>query len=402
MSLTQLVASTPADSYLYGTPRRNAFLARFSCRVPYATEMIRMDLNSYTVPGKGTLVIPRKGDLLTNIFMQVELKKLTTNRTQFFPVENFVSRVRLYIGGQLIEKFDNNFIRLRNTLFTDNSEKDAVLTMGQFESTDVDGMVRSLWLNLPFWFNTTSQALPLIALQYHEVRVEFDFEDPKNIPGIDPSFMPIVTAWGEYAFLPVEERILFANKQHKYIIEQTQTNDFLSRISTTTSTTTKYTLPFNLPVKYLFFVFRNKNIFGIYSGDTSIGLPANDKNTPLQSAKIQVNGIDRFAEQIGSYFRLIEPYRVLKTVPPAGIYSYYFSKEPLNIHSSSGTLNFSALDTVTLSVTTKAASAANVENVRDEQTSLASTINLDVFTVIARSINVLRIEYGMGGVEFAN
>lgn len=160
MSLTQLVATTPADSYLYGTPRRNAFLARFSRRVPYATEMIRMDLQSYTAPGKGTLVIPRKGDLLTNIFMQVKMKKLTTSKAQFFPVENLVSRVRLYIGGQLIEQFDNNFIRLRNTLFTDNSEKDAVFTMGQFETSDADGMVRSLWLNLPFWFNTTSLALP--------------------------------------------------------------------------------------------------------------------------------------------------------------------------------------------------------------------------------------------------
>ncbi len=402
MSLTQLVATTPADSYLYGTPRRNAFLARFSCRVPYATEMIRMDLQSYTAPGKGTLVVPRKGDLLTNIFMQVKMKKLTTSRAQFFPVENLVSRVRLYIGGQLIEQFDNNFIRLRNTLFTDNSEKDAVFTMGQFETSDADGMVRSLWLNLPFWFNTTSLALPLIALQYHEVRLEFDFEDPQNIPGVDPSFMPVITAWGEYAFLPPEERVLFATKSHKYIIEQTQTNDFVSRISTTTSATTKYTLPFNLPVKYLIFVFRNKNTFGIYSGDTSVGLPANDKSTPLQAAKIQVNGVDRFAEQTGSYFRLIEPYRVLKTVPPAGIYSYYFSKEPLNVHSSSGTLNFSALDTVTLSVTTKTASASNVENVRDEQTSVSTTVNLDVFTVIARSINILRIENGIGGVEFAN
>lgn len=402
MSLTQLIASTPADSYLYGTPRKNAFLARFSCRVPYATEMIRMDFQSYTAPGKGSLIIPRKGDLLTNIFIQVDMKKLSTTGTQFFPIENLIAGVRLYIGGQLIEQFDNNYIRIRNALFTDNTEKDAVLTMEQFESSDADGMVRSLWLKLPFWFDTTSLALPLIALQYHEVRLEVDFEDPNNIPGINPSFSPIVTAWGEYAFLPTEERILFATRPHKYVIEQTQTNNFVSKISTTTSATTKYTLPFNLPVKYLLFVFRQKNEFGIYSGDATVGLSADDKYTPLQSAKLQINGIDRFAEQPGSYFRLIEPYRVIKAVPPAGIYSYFFSKEPLNVHSSSGTLNFSAIDTVTLIVTTKKASAATVGDVLNEQTSVTSAANLNIFTVIARSMNILRIEYGMGGVEFAN
>jgi len=361
-----------------------------------------MDFQSYTAPGKGSLIIPRKGDLLTNIFIQVDMKKLSTTGTQFFPIENLIAGVRLYIGGQLIEQFDNNYIRIRNSLFTDNAEKDAILTMEEFESTDANGMIRSLWLKLPFWFNTTSLALPLIALQYHEIRLEFDFQDPNNIPGINPSFSPIITAWGEYAFLPTEERILFATKPHKYVIEQTQTNNFVSKISTTTSATTKYTLPFNLPVKYLLFVFRQEDVFGIYSGDTTVGLSADDKYTPLQSAKIQINGIDRFAEQPGSYFRLIEPYRVLKSVPPAGIYSYFFAKEPLNVHSSSGTLNFSAIDTVTLIVTTKTASAATTGNVLNEQTSVSSAANLNIFTVIARSMNILRIEYGMGGVEFAN
>ncbi|ABT15539.1 hypothetical protein FR483_N254L [Paramecium bursaria Chlorella virus FR483] len=402
MSITQLIASSPADSFLYGTPRKNAFVSRFSCRVPYSTEMIRMDLTSYTTPGKGSLIIPRKGDMLTNVFLQIQMKKLSSTGTQFFPVENLVSSVRLYIGGQLIEQFDNNYMRIRNALFTTNTEKDALITMEQFETSDANGMIRSLWLSLPFWFNTTSLAIPMIALQYHEIRLEFDFEDPNNIPGIDPAFLPVITAWGEYAFLPSEERVLFVKTPHKYIFEQTQTQDFPSRISTTSSRTTLYTLPFNLPVKYLLFVFRNQNVFGIYSGDTTVGLSADDKYTPLQSAKLQINGVDRFEEQTGSYFRLIEPYRTMQCVPPAGIYSYFFSKAPLNVHAASGTLNFSALDTVKLLVTTKAASAATIADVFDEQTSVNSAANLTTFTVIARSMNVLRIQDGMGGVMFAN
>ncbi|AGE56270.1 major capsid protein VP54 [Paramecium bursaria Chlorella virus NE-JV-1] len=401
MSLTQLIASTPIDTFLYGLPRKNPVIARFSSRVPYATEMIRMDLE-YQIPGRGTILVPRRGDLLSSIFLQIKMKRSTTNGTQFFPVENLVNRVRMYIGGQLVEHFTNDYIRIHNALFTDNTQKDSIITMEEFESSDSDGMIRSLWMNLPFWFNKLSFAIPLIALQYHEVRFEFEFTDVANIPGVDPSFIPQITAWGEYVFLPAEERVSFVSKPHEYIIEQTQTQDFNAYISTKTSLTTSYTLPFNLPVKYLLFVFRNENVFGIYSGDTSVGLSANDKNTPLLSSKLQLNGIDRMEEQIGSYFRLVEPYRTMLRSPPAGIYSYFFSSQPQNVHAPSGTLNFSALDTVKLVVKTKVASAATSADVKDEETCTVATANLSIFTVIARSMNVLRVENGQGGILFAN
>lgn len=402
MSLTQLIAVSPINSFLYGEPKLSAFKTRFSTTTPYSTEVIRMDFASYSVPGSGSLIIPRKGDMLTNIFLQVKMKKSNSTGTQFFPIENLVSKVSLYIGGQMIETYDNNWIRTRNALLTSNEEKDAIFTMEQFEVNDANGMVRSLWLNLPFWFNDMKNAIPLVALQYHEIRLDFVFTNPADIPGIDPTYTPVITAWGEYTFLSINERKSFVSNPHTYIIEQTQTQEFPSVISTTGSASTSYTLPFNLPVKYLIWVFRNKQVFGIYSGDTTSGLSIDDKYTPLQSARIQINGIDRFETQIGSYFRLLESYRTIKEVPPAGIYSYFFSKNPLVHNTVSGTLNFSAVDTVKLMVTTKAASAASVSNVLDENTAMASTANLTTVTIIARSLNILRIQDGMGGVLFSN
>jgi len=402
MSLTQLIAVTPIDSFLYGEPACSAFKTRFASTSQFSTEMIRMDFTSYTVPGTGSLIIPRKGDMLTNIFLQATMQKSDSTGTQFFPIENLVSKVSLYIGGQLIETYDNNWIRTRNSLLISNEEKDSIYVMEQFETSDGNGMLRSLWLNLPFWFNDVKKAIPLVALQYHEIRLDFVFENPANIPGVDPTYTPVITAWGEYAFLSKNERTSFVATPHEYIIEQTQTQDFPSVISTTSSASTSYTLPFNLPVKYLIWVFRNAQVFGVYSGDSSSGLSVDDKYTPLQSAKIQINGVDRFETQIGSYFRLLEPFRTVKEVPPAGIYSYFFSKTPLAQNTVLGTLNFSAVDTVKLMVTTKAASAANVASVLNENTAVASTANLTTVTVIARSLNILRIQDGMGGILFAN
>jgi len=401
MSLTQLVALGAPDAIIYSEPSISTFKSRFASSTPFATETIRMDFTSYTVPGRGSITIPRKADMLMGVILQAQMKSSSSASQTNYPIENLVKHVELYIGGQLIEKYDNNWIRLRNTVLIENTERDAVLTMENFSLNDPVGMVKSLWLQLPFWFNETNKSLPLVALQYHEIRIDFVFENPANIPGIDSTYTPTITAWGEYAFLPPKERKWFASNPHSYIMEQTQTHDFPSVISTTTSASTNYTLPFNLPTKFLFWVYRNKETFGVYTGDDAI-LSANENAAPLQSAKIQVNGIDRFAVQQGSYFRLIEPYRTMKDVPAAGIYTYFFSKDPLQQMTISGTLNFSALDTVKLMTTTKTASAASLTAIFNENTTLATCTTLDTLTIIARSVNILRIYDGMGGIMFAN
>jgi hypothetical protein len=231
--------------------------------------------------------------------------------------------------------------------------------------------------------------------------LDFEFTNPASIPGIDSSFTPVLAAWGEYAYLGSQERKWFANNPHVYMIEQTQTHNIPSVISTTTSASTNYTLPFNLPVRYLFWVFRNENQFGVYTADGS-GLSSSENAAPLQSAKIQVNGVDRFYEQIGSYFRLIETNRTMKTVPVAGMYAYFFSKNPLEENTIMGTLNFSAIDIVKLMVTTKTASQASLATVLNENTTLTAATNLNTFTVIAKNINILRVQDGMGGIMFSN
>lgn len=407
MSLTQLVAVSPMDSFLYceadktsSKPRcMSSFKTRFVSKTPFSTEMIRMDFTSYSTPGKGSITIPRKADMLMGIYLEVQFK-LSNFANTFFPIENLVENVKLYIGGQLIEMYDNTWIRIRNTVLTDNTEKDSIYAMENFNTSDPVGFVKTLWMKLPFWFEETSKALPLVALQYHDVRLDFTFVNPSSIPGIDSTYAPTITAWGEYVFLAPPERKWFAETSHMYIIEQTQTQSFPSVISTTTTASSSYTLPFNLPTRYIFWVFRN-NVFGVFTGDGQ-GLSASENSAPLLSGKIQINGIDRFQEQRGSYFRLIETNRTMKSVPAAGIYTYFFSKNPKDTNSSMGSLNFSAIDTVKLILTTKIANASSLSSVMNESMTTTSTANLNTLTVIAKSLNVLRVQDGQGGILFAN
>ena len=110
---------------------------------------------------------------------------------------------------------------------------------------------------LKFWFNNTGTALPLIALQYHEVKLELTLRALNNLVISDSSDSnltfgdPQVSVWADYIFLDGDERKRFANDSHAYLLQQLQhvTEDF----------TSKFEISFNHPVKELIWVISNSN-----------------------------------------------------------------------------------------------------------------------------------------------
>lgn len=120
-------------------------------------------------------------------------------------------------------------------------------------------------------------------------------------------------------------------------------------------------------------------------GSDHAGLaPTNAGRNPVVRAKLQLNGHDRFAERLGSYFNLVQPYQHHTNVPATGINVYSFALKPEE-HQPSGTCNFSRIDNATLQLqlTNKAALGSKVR-------------------VYAFSYNVLRIMSGMGGLAYSN
>ena len=81
---------------------------------------------------------------------------------------------------------------------------------------------------------------PLIALQYHEVKVILEHQ-------LKAAFTSVTSAdlYCNYIYLDTDERRRFAQVSHEYLIEQVQ------KQSATASTTSK--LNFNHPVKELVF-----------------------------------------------------------------------------------------------------------------------------------------------------
>jgi hypothetical protein len=275
-------------------------------------------------------------------------------------------------------------------------------------SVSTDG---ALYLPLIFFFNRNpGLALPLIALQYHEVRLDIDLaSDFTDFVDSSKTFK----VWGNYVYLDTEERRRFAQKGHEYLIEQVQ---HTGSDSITVGSQKQIRLSYNHPVKELVWCtdVDSSNLWNFTSGaplaltSNIVGLAAvsnvavapnalgapialADENTkfsedtagPLDTFKLVLNGQDRFKEQGGKYFNAVQPYNHHSGSPLPGIYSYSFALKPEE-HQPTGTCNFSRIDNAQVAIKTKAGSEKNT---------------LHMFAV---NYNVLRIQSGMGGLAFSN
>jgi hypothetical protein len=120
--------------------------------------------------------------------------------------------------------------------------------------------------------------------------------------------------------------------------------------------------------------------------ETSLDMHCWGQN-PVVTAKLQLNGQDRFSEREGTYFSLVQPYQAHTRAPDEGINVYSFALRPEE-HQPSGTCNFSRIDNATLQLV--------LSNATVEGTNTAKV------RVYATNYNVLRIMSGMGGLAYSN
>ncbi len=191
-------------------------------------------------------------------------------------------------------------------------------------------------------------------VQYHEVKINLEFESKANCvtTGSGPTDdLASVSLWVDYIFLDTDERRRFAQLSHEYLIEQLQfTGD-----ETLVAGPNRIKLNYNHPVKELIWVGIRSNVasnaWTNYVNNDTVASGVN----MVETAKLQLNGHDRFAERDGAYFNLVQPFQHHENVPSnRGINVYSFAILPEQ-HQPSGTLNMSRIDTAVLSVTAKAA-----------------------------------------------
>ena len=266
----QLVAYGAQDVYLTGNPKVTFFQAVYKRHTNFAMELIQQTTNgSPASSGRVSVTIARNGDLVGNMFVALTPTSniLTSNNNVFdtnWVAERAIAAVELTIGGQRIDKHYQTWWRLYAELFLSESDKLAwgkMTTMPNVLTSAASSVSLSpnkVFLPLLFFFNRNPGLyLPLIALQYHEVRLDFDLTTYyASYFGTTNAF----EVWANYVYLDTEERRRFAQKGHEYLIEQVQHTggDQLST-SGTEGNIQLVRLSFNHPVKELIWCYQNPN-----------------------------------------------------------------------------------------------------------------------------------------------
>lgn len=447
--LIQLIAYGAQNYLLNGNPSVSFFKKVYKTHTNFAMESMRVTCNKNYIHfnDKTTLItkIKRNADLIQDVYFTMEIpdikKVIKKNNDGNIVGEDFrfvknlgevmLEEYQVYVGGSVVDRQYGEWLHIWNELSVESSKRygyDKLIgnipelyipdSFNRQSHNHIQIDKRRIYVPLKFWFNRNpGLALPLVALQYHEIEIHIILRPLKELytlNGEKPS------SWEEhgkpyfgsteivqinpylevnYIFLDSQERNFFATNSHDYLIEQTM------RIQVPNVKRNAVTdLTLQNPVKEIMWVFKRNDVddknkwfdFTDYNYlDTRQVLNENDeevsvssyKDSPiLKNAKLILNGMDRFEEKDATYFNLIQPYQHHTVIPKEGIYTYSFSLYPESFQPS-GACNMSRIKSVQLKTETLALPTD-------------TSYNYDM-TIYVNNYNFLRVSAGLGGLAFS-
>ena len=424
--LIQLVAYGAEDIYLTGEPQITFFKSVYRRHTNFSVESIQQTVyGSIGFANSVSFVITRNGDLLKKLWIQYNPSNMLSGATSTTSVganigHSIINYVDILIGGQLIDRHYGKWLTIYNYL-TDNEtnvtqspiddncfgpgeqtnaavgdsayntfsprptkyQRMAYTHKGNTSITNSTGAPMYAYVPLQFWFcRNPGLAIPLIALQYHDVRINIEFGAYNGICSGTATGLEFqgFAVYADYVYLDVTERRQFAQNAHEYLIEQVQLN--------TNLTNPVERINFVHPVKELIWTV----VPNIVVSSGSVSGPASPggsfyKTTPSQANnyKLILNAQDRFSERDITYFTRNQVWDYHSgfgsVMFPDSVAVYSFSLRPEE-YQPSGTCNFSRLDTAYISRT--------------------NTLPVDTIDLYAINYNVLRFMSGMAGLAYSN
>jgi hypothetical protein len=446
--LLQLVAYGAQDVYLTGNPQITFFKVVYRRHTNFAIESIEQTFNGTSnIGSRVSILITRNGDLINRIYFKATLKNTSTSHhlalVPFFGLR-LLKNIELEIGGQRVDKHYSEWMYIWNELSMPVGKKEGYDKMvgGNKENSSIllaKASSYTIYVPLEFWFcRNVGLSLPLIALQYHEVKINIEYAQLNDMVDTTPGNFSYSNGlrgvendsasstsleledaelWVDYIFLDTDERRRFAQLSHEYLIEQLQftgSERITSGVSNGQKSLKSVKLNFNHPCKELVWVVKpdsnpagsvGNTVLSEYQRSTAskpywnnfTNNPFNEYNhyeheadtntinceNPVKLVRLQLNGNERFSEREGEYFSIVQPYQHHENTPgqyKKGINLYSFALKPEE-HQPSGTLNMSRIDSAHLQIAT-------------EKTGL-----INIFAI---NYNVLRILSGMGGLAYSN
>ena len=340
--ISQLVATGAQDVHLVGDPQVSFFRSNYKRHTNFSAVRARQVIQGNPLTGgMSTVRFEKKGDLLS--YTYITKYDNATATSQPIGVAD-IDYVELYIGGQIIDTQYSDYSTVQWPKLEAESYAKAT------------GVTTAGFYPLHFFFcDNWTNALPLVALQYHDVEIRIYW---KTVDG-DHTY----NVWSDFIYLDEAERAYFAETTQNMLIKQVQ------RAASSLGRVQEFN--FNHPVLYI----------GSTNSSDMISLGTN-ANTELQ---FMINGVQSGeAMRIEPHFTDVPAYY---HAPACGDGSVFCVPFALNISSGqpSGSLNFSRLDSARLEVVTQGSGSFVADSV-----------------FYAVNWNVLKIENGMGGLMYSN
>ena len=424
--ILQLVLKGKIDTYLTGNPEFSFFKAVYRRHTNFSIESIKQQLTNVGI-GERTIktTISRAGDLIGKIDLEVVLdrgdaRNVSENGTYLNWTNNtghaFIKECEIEIGGHTIDKHYSQWMDIQNELYDINEQEWIGLNkhpgkIGYFRngSKNIDSQKLKLYIPLHFWFcDNPGLYLPIVGITKHDVKLNIVTRSVEKLFNLDGELsytntVPQIDMWCNYIFLDKEEKRKFLLEKKAYLIQQVQKYENDIKLINP--------IKFYHPVKEIMWVSQNNNVVsesGSGNSDTDVlsnisGQAQNQKNdyfnyqassqldteiiyaqTSYESfgtAKLKLNGIDRFYDRDASYFRLVQPLHCKQKVPSKHIYLYSFSLNPRK-YQPSGSCNFSKIDDAELIFTSK------------------QSYTNQKLSVYAVNYNVLVVSNGMAGLVY--
>ena len=286
-------------------------------------------------------------------------------------VTNIIKKVSISVGNDMIDSHTSKYLDIYNQLFTSKINQ-----LYNINMTKTGTLNQYNIYNIPlrFWFcNNISEALPLIALQYHNIYLDIELNEHfgfnTNIKNDNILKFNLLI---NYLFVEEKERVQLTKIKHDYLIQNIQKKE-------------------NIPIEHINSIINIHDfinpikciIFKINKADlVNASFKFDDYNTPTYNNKFY-NIIQKYQTNLTLKYHLDEfnriyfPYEQKKD----NIYIYSFGLDYNDVHPS-GSLNFSYLNSANLSLLLK--------NINKDST-------IDIYCL---THNIFHIESGLGGLKF--
>tara|TARA_B110001450_G_scaffold74438_1_gene70934 strand:+ start:1144 stop:2529 length:1386 start_codon:yes stop_codon:yes gene_type:complete len=457
--LLQLVAYGAQDVYLTGNPQITFFKVVYRRHTNFAMEAIEQSFNGNpSIGSRVSVLVTRNGDLINRIYFKATLKNTSGSGTKLALVPYYglrlLKNIELEIGGQRIDKHYSEWLYIWNELSMPIGKKTGydVMVGGSQRNTSVlldGGEEVDVYIPLEFWFcRNVGLALPLIALQYHEVKINIEYANSSEL--IDQTAgnfsytgdtkiatdnanaankggtlsMETSQLWVDYIFLDTDERRRFAQLSHEYLIEQLQFTGADKITESLGDALKSVRMNFNHPVKELIWTIKPDSKTGQGTTTFGIGEIANSESKPYwnnfsSDSFNQYNHIT--SDGVSDDQAVADTNDVLISLPTNPVRKaklqlngndrfsekdgmYFSAVQPYQHHENTPNQYKLGINVYSFALKPEEhqpSGTLNMSRIDSAHLQVASSVN-GLISVYAVSYNVLRILSGMGGLAYSN